>query len=711
MIPDGDPSPPAGKKSPRENHLAGEKSPYLMQHAGNPVDWYPWGEEAFAKAEKEDKPVFLSIGYATCHWCHVMAHESFEDDEVAAQLNRDFVCIKVDREERPDIDGVYMAVSQMMTGSGGWPLSIFMSADKKPFFAGTYIPKTGRYGSAGLLDLLPRIARLWHEQRDRLLENAETIIAALGESRRSSTSGPESSILTEGYEALALRFDAGYGGFGAAPKFPTPHNLLFLIRYAKSAGSKRALVMAEKTLRAIRVGGIYDHIGGGIHRYSTDARWRVPHFEKMLYDQALILMACTEAYDATRNPEYREMADDIAAYVLRDLSSPDGSFRSAEDADSEGREGAFYLWTTAELEAVLGPEDARLAERIYNVTREGNFQEHESDTGKNILFRSQSIPELSAILKLSEAGLISRMDRIRTALYHARIRRPRPLCDDKVLTDWNSLFIAALAHAARVFGNATFRDVAENAMAVLLGRMRTQDGGLLHRFRDGEAAIPAFGDDYAFTIRALLELYGTTFSAGYLATAIELNAYFIAHFWDEVQGGFYSVADNGETLLIRKKEIYDGAHPSCNSVACENLLLLAQLTGDVSYRDKADDLIRVFSGEVKESPAAYCWFLCALGRAIWPSREVVITGNPSDPGTRRMLDALTDRYIPNLSVLLREPGPGGEEIARIAPFTRDMEMVDGLPTARVCSGGLCLVPVTDAGKMMELLGESGFGPV
>ena len=402
------------------NHLTGEKSPYLLQHATNPVDWYPWGDEAFARAAREDKPLFLSIGYATCHWCHVMAHESFEDSEIAGLLNRDFVCVKVDREERPDIDSLYMRVSQMMTGRGGWPLTIVMTPEKKPFFAATYIPKESRFGMVGLTGILPRIATLWRERRAELLDSARRIVDSLQpDHRRTSHRDPDLSLLTAGYEEFVLRFDAGYGGFGNAPKFPSPHTLLFLLRYWKRTGKDRALVMVEKTLHALAMGGIHDQIGGGFHRYSTDARWRVPHFEKMLYDQALLLMAYTEAFQATRKQEYRDIADDIVSYVLRDLTSSDGTFFSAEDADSEGREGAFYLWTTTEVEAVLGHRDAGIAARVFNITEEGNFPDPESP-GKNVLYRTREARELAA--RPEDPGTRSR----ETGGYHQDPALPRP---------------------------------------------------------------------------------------------------------------------------------------------------------------------------------------------------------------------------------------------------------------------------------------------
>ena len=522
MTPDHLPDPDPHVFEKHYNRLIFEKSPYLLQHADNPVDWYPWGDEAFDRAAKERKPVFLSIGYATCHWCHVMAHESFEDSGVAALLNKDFICIKVDREERPDIDSIYMTVCQMMTGRGGWPLTVILTPEKKPFFTGTYFPKKSRFGMTGLIDLLPRIAQSWQERRDDLLASAEEISAALrNEQEKPAEDFPDISLLHMGYEELARQFDPENGGFGRAPKFPAPHTLLFLLRFWKRTGETRALSMVEKTLTSMRSGGIFDQIGGGFHRYSTDAQWQVPHFEKMLYDQALLVMAYTEAYQATHNPEFRKTTDEIITYVIRNLTSPEGAFFSAEDADSAGGEGAFYLWTADETEKVLGKDDAGVAARFFGITHAGNYQGEETGGEQNILTRKSSIADMASSSGISEIELESRLESIRTKLFIARENRAHPSRDDKVLTDWNGLFIAALAQAARTFGNEKYLESARTAMKFILTRMRSADGGLLHRYRGGEPAIPAFGDDYAFVIKALIELYESTFEPSYLSSARE----------------------------------------------------------------------------------------------------------------------------------------------------------------------------------------------
>jgi uncharacterized protein YyaL (SSP411 family) len=688
-----DPETPHNSKI--HNRLIHEKSPYLLQHAKNPVDWYPWSEEAFLRAAREDKPVFLSIGYATCHWCHVMAHESFEDPEVAALLNRDFIAVKVDREERPDIDSVYMAVCQQISGQGGWPLTIIMTPEKKPFFAATYIPKETRFSLMGLFTLLPRITQMWKDKRSDLISSGDRVIAQITSTGISASESPPSQdLLDEGYNSLLIQFDPAHGGFGHAPKFPTPHTLLFLLRYGTGKGNSRALAMVEKTLNAIRNGGIYDHLGGGIHRYSTDAQWHVPHFEKMLYDQALLVMACTEAYQVTRNPAYKETTEKIIGYVMRNLRSHEGAFFSAEDADSEEGEGAFYLWTLQEFENLLGSGDAALASLVFGLTPIGNYRDPERGSGYNILSRTLSLGKIAASLEIPEPVLATRIESIRTRLLAAREVRVRPSIDDKVLSDWNGLFIAALAQAGRVFDNPVSIDGAKTAMQFILTRMRSNDGGLLHRYRDGDAAITGFADDYAFIVHALIEVYETTFDHQYLVTALQLNNYFFEHFWDTTNGGFFTVSDTAEALIIRKKECYDGATPSSNSVAFMNQLRLFRLTGDASLEKNASVLSQSFGGTVNQSPSAYTWFLCGLDLA-GESHEIVIVGEDGAEDTKELILALRSTYLPSVTVLQFAPGPQADALAEIAPFTKNLSMINGKATAYVCSGHACSLPVTD----------------
>ncbi|MHA2429129.1 MAG: thioredoxin domain-containing protein [Candidatus Hermodarchaeia archaeon] len=578
-------------KKPTENRLAKEKSPYLLQHADNPVDWYPWGKEAFSEAKKEDKPIFLSIGYSTCHWCHVMAHESFENERIAKLMNEVFVNIKVDREERPDIDSLYMSVAQMLTGSGGWPLTIIMAPDKQPFFAATYIPAETRFGRMGMDELIPEIQRLWKEDRNRLNAITKNIRTNLETSAQGSK-GAElgEGVLEMAFDALKQRFDEEYGGFGFRPKFPSPHNLMFLLRYWKRTKNKEALRMVEETLHAMRKGGIFDHVGLGFHRYSTDPKWLLPHFEKMLYDQAMLTMAYAEAYQTTKKDEYAQTVREIITYVLRDMTSPEGGFYSAEDADSEGEEGKFYVWTEEEIRKVLPKQEANVFLKVYNFEPEGNFLEEATGKrmGTNILHLKKPLATEAKAQKMTEEGLLKLLEGIREKLFEVREQRIHPHKDDKILADWNGLMIAALAKAARVLDEPSYAEAAKKAVNFVFTQMLDAKGRLLHRYRDKEAKILAFLDDYAFMIWGLLELYETTLEPEYLQKAVELNAELLTHFWDDVGGGFYFTSDDAEDLLVRKKDAYDGAIPSGNSVAMLNLLRLARITAESERHHKLD---------------------------------------------------------------------------------------------------------------------------
>ena len=503
-----------------------------------------------------------------------------------------------------------------------------------------------------------------------------------------------------------MRFDEVNGGFGSAPKFPTPYNLLFLLRFWKRTGNQHARVMVEKTLDAIRRGGICDQVGGGFHRYSTDAWWRVPHFEKMLYDQALLLMAYTEVFQATRNPQYRKTAEEIIAYVLRDLTSPEGAFFSAEDADSTGGEGAFYLWTKDEMEKVLGKDDAAFAARFFSMKDAGNYPAMAENKGQNILYLSPSSSVPASPSGTAGADAESRLASIKTRLFNARERRSRPSRDDKILADWNGLFIAALALAARAFGNDTYLAAARKAMQFIQDHMHDEAGRLLHRYRDGEAAIPAFGDDYACVIKALIELYESSFDPSYLSSALEHNAGFLSRFWDTKEGGFFTTADSEEILLVRKKEIYDGAVPSCNSLAFENLVRLSHLTGDPAHTRRASDLSRCFSGTVQQSPSAFSGFLCALDLAIGPAYDVVIAGDRNDPETRSMIRALGDHYLPDVVVLYLPADDSRSRLVSLAPFTANLGSDRAIATAYICSAHTCALPVTGVRSMLEAAGCS-----
>ncbi|MGH7800489.1 MAG: thioredoxin domain-containing protein [Thermodesulfobacteriota bacterium] len=694
------------KNMEKPNRLINEKSPYLLQHANNPVDWYPWGEEAFEKARKENKPIFLSIGYSTCHWCHVMERESFEDPEVAKLMNEIFVSIKVDREERPDIDSIYMTVCQMMTGSGGWPLTIIMTPDKKPFFAGTYFPKESRFGRIGMTQLVPRIKEIWTTKRDEIVNSANQITSALQQATKESHGEKlDDSTLKVAYNQLAERFDTVHGGFGRAPKFPTPHNLLFLLRYSKRTGNEEASEMVEKTLQAMRLGGIYDHVGFGFHRYSTDAEWFLPHFEKMLYDQALLAMAYIEAYQVTGKEEYEKTAREIFTYVLRDMTSSQGGFYSAEDADSEGEEGKFYLWKEEEIRAVLGEEEVDLIIEMFNVEGGGNFSEEATgrNTDRNILHLKKSIPVIAYQLKTSEQELEQRLEAAREKLFSFREKRIHPHKDDKILTDWNGLMIAALAKGAQVFNEPKYAEAAKRASDFILKNLRKPDGRLLHRYRDGQAAVQAHVDDYAFLTWGLLELYETTFDINCLQTAIDLNRDLITHFWDDKSGGFYFTADDGENLLLRNKEIYDGAIPSGNSAAMLNLLRLDRITANSDFEEKAEKIGSAFSKTVKQFPAAHTELMVALDFGVGPSYEVVIVGDSQADDTKAMIKAIRRQFVPNKVVLLRQTEKEEPDIIRIAEFTKSQLSLDGKATAYVCLNYVCKLPTTDISKMLELL--------
>jgi uncharacterized protein YyaL (SSP411 family) len=685
-----------------------EKSPYLLQHAFNPVDWYPWGDEAFEKAKQQDKPIFLSIGYSTCHWCHVMERESFEDERVARALNRVFVCIKVDREERPDIDSIYMAACQAMTDSGGWPLSILMTPEKRPFFAATYIPKMSHFGRMGLLELTEQVERLWQTAREEVNQAADKILAEL-QAANSITPGEGLSkdMLDLAYTQLAARYDPDYGGFGRAPKFPTPHNLTFLLRYWQRTGKREALEMVEKTLTQMSRGGIRDHLGFGFHRYSTDREWLLPHFEKMLYDQALLAVAFLEAYQATGRSSFADTAREIFTYVLWDMTGQEGGFYSAEDADSEGEEGKFYVWSSAELQAILGEEDVALFSKVYNIRREGNFFDEATRrlTGKNIPHLTMKPLASAGISEAETSELSNRLTEIRKRLYQTRSHRVPPHKDDKVLTDWNGLMIAALAIGGRVLSDASFTEAARKAAEFVLARLR-KDGRLLKRYRQGTAALPAHLDDYAFMVWGLLELYETTFALRFLKEALTLSQTQTEHFYDSKSGSFFLTADDTEKVLFRQREFYDGAIPSGNSIAALNYLRLAGLTGNTVFEEKALGIIRACSAELHERPVAYTQMMGAVNFALGPTTEVVIVGEPEAADTAALLKSLRALFAPNVVILLRPSGEQGSELIKLAPFTKTMETVDGKATAYVCRNRSCLRPVTDAGELTELLSRA-----
>ncbi|MFH1278583.1 MAG: thioredoxin domain-containing protein [Candidatus Eisenbacteria bacterium] len=686
---------------PKWNRLVFEKSPYLLQHAGNPVDWYPWGEAAFAKARAEDKPVFLSIGYSTCHWCHVMERESFESDSIAAIMNEHYVCIKVDLEERPDIDNVYMAAVMVSQGRGGWPLSAFLTADGKPFFTGTYFPPEDNLGRPGFATILGRIHDAWTTDRPSLLARGSEIADRL---RASTSRRPGADLGTEtlagAAEAFAGRFDRTHGGFGDAPKFPAPHNLVFLLRYHARTGDGESLAIAEKTLEKMALGGIADHLGGGFHRYSTDRQWLVPHFEKMLYDQAMLGIAYVEAYRATGEERYADTARAIFRYVLRDMTHEKGGFFSAEDADSEGEEGKFYVWRPEEVTAVLGQKRGALFNEIYDVTARGNFEK-----GASILHLRNPLDEIAADRGEDPAAFAREMEEAREELRKARSKRVPPLRDDKILTGWNALMISALARAAQTLGDDEYRIAAEKGAAFIREDIKDGKGRLLRRYRLGEGAIPAYIDDYAFYLQALVDLYEATFDPAYLSEAADLAKTMMDLFWDDTGQGFFFQAEDGEELIVRTKEAYDGAIPSGNSAAALALLRLGDLTGDPEMSRRGRAVIDAFSGDITRAPAGYAWMLGALDFAVGPTVEIVVAGDPGRPDTEAMIRAVRERYLPNGVLLLRPGGAGGDSLANPAPFLAEQDPMNGRAAAYVCRNHACSLPTNDVAELVRMIEE------
>jgi len=672
------------------NRLIHEKSPYLLQHAYNPVNWYPWCDEAFEKAKREDKPIFLSIGYSTCHWCHVMERESFEDEEIASILNNNFISIKVDREERPDIDSIYMTVCQALTGHGGWPLTIFMTPDKTPFFAGTYFPKNDRMGMSGLKTILNSVNQAWLNNREALLHSGSRIIDAIKDSFEEDT--PESTatisedIFDEAFSQFKYDFDNIFGGFGSAPKFPTPHNLFFLLRYWYNTKEEYALIMVEKTLESMYKGGIYDHIGFGFSRYSTDEKWLVPHFEKMLYDNALLAIAYLEAYQATKKKKYAEIAQQIFTYVLRDMTSPEGGFYSAEDADSEGEEGKFYIWSKKEINDILGDKDGEKYCKYYNITDEGNFE------GFNI-------PNLiNSVIPDEDNELV---ESCRKKLFDYRIKRIHPHKDDKILTAWNGLMIAAMAIGGRVLHNEVYTQAAEKAAEFILSKLVREDGRLLARYRDGDAAIPAYVDDYAYLIWGLIELYESTYKPKYLKKSLALNQDLIKLFWDNKSGGLFLYGSDSEQLIIRPKELYDGATPSGNSVAALNFIRLARMTGQHELEEKAQNMFSIFGKQVQRMARGYAFFLTAMLFSISKSKDVVLVADSDHADTENMLNVIREDFRPfTMTIFCSDKF---ESIKELVPFIENYKTIDGKPTAYICENFACRAPIIDLKEFRKTL--------
>lgn len=657
------------------NRLANEKSPYLLQHANNPVDWYPWGDEAFEASIKNDKPIFLSIGYSTCHWCHVMEKESFEDTEVAKLLNDTFVCIKVDREERPDIDSIYMMYCQMMTGHGGWPLTIIMTPDKKPFFSATYIPKETMYNRIGIKDLIKRIDDLWKNDREKLINSSEKLYSEIAKLNKENKSGKiTKDDVLEGVIEFEHAFDKVHGGFSKRPKFPVPHNLLYLMNVYVENKDEDIKEMVTKTLDEMMKGGIFDHVGYGFHRYSTDREWKLPHFEKMLYDQALISLAYVEAFRIFKDEKYKEVAEKIFEYVDRDLKSEKGAFFSAEDADSEGVEGKFYTYTYNELKNILLQEEFEIIKKVYNIKEEGNFEEEATGekTGQNVLYKLNEHPELKEDI-----------EKIRQKIFEFRTKRIRPLRDEKILTDWNGLMIASLSRSGFILNNKKYVDMATKAADFILS---ISNNGLKHRYKDGEYSIDPILDDYAFFTWGLIELYFATHNKKYLKSAVELTDTMIKEYYNNKNGAFY-LTKNTDELILRTKEIYDGAIPSGNSVAAYVLYLLYRITGENKYLEHSTGTLNCFAREIKSIKSAHSFALLTQDLVSSEPIDVVIASNNTTE-TDKFIERIRNKYIKNLVLIVKEDN----EVDELIPHVRDIQIKDEA-LAYVCKNFACGMPL------------------
>jgi uncharacterized protein YyaL (SSP411 family) len=659
-----------------------EKSPYLLQHAHNPVNWYPWCNEAFSKSRKENKPIFLSIGYSTCHWCHVMEKESFEDTEIANILNDNFISIKVDREERPDIDSIYMSACQALTGSGGWPLTLFLDNYQRPFFAGTYFPKYSTSQHLGLKDILEKVKDTWLNNKNKILDTSTDITNAIKElSNTSSSQDINTNIQDIAYNSFLQTFDTTFGGFGNGTKFPTPTNLLFLLRYYDKSNKDKALLMVTYTLECMYRGGIYDHIGFGFSRYSTDKKWLVPHFEKMLYDNALLSLVYTEAFQVTKNELFSKVANDIFTYLFRDMMSEDGGFYSAEDADSEGIEGKFYVWKYEEILDVLGKEKGLKFCNQFNITKKGNSE-------------GQNIPNL-----INSENINTNNDVI-NRLFEYRDKRVHPHKDDKILTGWNGLMIVSLSVAGRVFHNNDYIQIAKKTVDFIYNNLIDSDGRLLARYRDGHSSILAYADDYSFLIWGLIELYESTFDSIYLEKAINLNEQLIKYFWDEKANGLFLYGSDSENLLIRPKELYDGVIPSANSVSTLNFLKLSRLTSNFDLEILALKQLETFSSNINSNPLSCTYMLCAYLFTTSKTKEIIILGDKKNSRTKEMIDILNDKFNPNVTTIFKDTSDNN--ILKILPHLSNYKEIENVTTAYVCNNNTCSLPITAINEFKDI---------
>jgi uncharacterized protein YyaL (SSP411 family) len=699
----------------KPNRLIHEKSPYLLQHAYNPVDWYPWGDDAFARARAEQKPIFLSVGYSTCHWCHVMERESFEQDSIAEVLNKYFVSIKVDREERPDVDRVYMTALQSMGQGGGWPMSMFLTPDLKPFYGGTYFPAESRYGRMGFGELLRRIYDVWEKEHAKVLESSNNITDYL---RRipipaASAQPVAESILDTCYHQLDRSYDEGFGGFGEAPKFPRPVVFNVLLRYYHRTGEKRALEMTTTTLRKMSQGGMYDHLGGGFHRYAVDREWRVPHFEKMLYDQAQLVSVFADVYVITRDEYYSSIMRDVLDYVLRDMTHPEGGFYSAEDADSprpeepgESGEGAFYVWAKKEISEHLGNEAAKMFCYHYGVEEGGNVPvdpQHEF-TGRNILYVAHPVDETARMFKKSVIETGQNLAAARSRLFEVRKQRPRPHLDDKIIASWNGLMISAFVRAYTAIGDQRYLDAARKAAGFLARNLYIRETKTLYRrFREGEAKFEAHLDDYNCMTQGFLDLYEASGDQQWLQRAVDLMETTMIHFGDEKNGGFFDTSGGDSSILLRTKEHYDGAEPAGNSVAAMNLLRLARMLDDDAWKHSADRTISAFAGLIEPQPIVMPQLLAAYDFSVSKPVQVILAGRTHSPEMRRMLMEIYSRYSPNKVVLYADGSAGQDLLAARVPFMKSIREIDGRPTVYVCENFACQLPTNDVDVLAQLL--------
>jgi uncharacterized protein YyaL (SSP411 family) len=716
----------ADEKPQFTNRLAKEKSPYLLQHAHNPVDWYPWDNEAFEKAKRENKPIFLSVGYSTCHWCHVMERESFADPEIAKLINDGFVPVKVDREERPDVDRVYMTYVMAANGSGGWPVTVFLTPDRQPFYGGTYFPPEDRQGMPGIKRVLAAVRETWEKRRDEVVKEADSVAKAVEQMTRLEAAKDatiDAALVTAGYERLAATFDKEFGGFGRAPKFPEPVNHNFLLHYAGSRGEGRAREIVVQSLRAMTAGGVHDHLGGGFHRYSTDRRWFLPHFEKMLYDQALLAGCFVDAYRLTRDESFADGARDILDYVLRDLTGPAGQFYSAEDADSardssqahDKAEGAFYVWNAEEIDTLLGEEAAEVVKFRFGVTPDGNVPAAQDPRkefpGYSVLYAAQTVEVTAQKFGMPEQQVGELLGEARRKLFEAQSKRPRPHRDDKTIVAWNSLMISAFARAGAVFGEPRYGEAAVRAAAFVRDNLYDSDSRTLWRiWRDGRAPVGAFLDDHAFLTQGLLDLYEVTLDVRWLRWALDLQARQDELFLDSEHGGYFNAAASDAATVIRLKDDQEGAEPAGNSIAALNLLRLAQMTDEPKLTDRAKRVFDAFSGRLTEHPAAMAQMLVAVDFSLAKPVQVVIAGDPASADVRAMLKEVHSADLPNRIILGADGGAGQAFLAQHAEFIKEMKPLNGKATAYVCQNYACQQPTTDLGELRRQLTASRPAP-